>query len=361
MVYRVIGLMSGSSMDGLDIAYCVLEETGGAWSYTIEHSACAPFPNYWQEKLLQLSTVSVAEFTNLHTQFGKWMGEQVNTFITENSLQHKVHIIASHGHTALHLPQQGTTVQIGCGGTLAATTGIQTVSDLRIIDVALGGNGAPIIPIAEKLLFNNYNWFLNLGGIANISYQATQATAFDVCPANRVLNTLCKPLNITYDAQGQNAAKGNINIELLNKLNALPYYNQAYPKSLANEIGTEIIVPLINTYNISAEDKLATMVEHIAIQITNSVKQVNTSNTASNMLITGGGAFNTFLINRLQVHLTPLQVNVVIPNTETINYKEALGMALIGALRYREEDNVLASVTGASRNSVGGALWLGNQ
>jgi anhydro-N-acetylmuramic acid kinase len=362
MVYNVIGLMSGSSMDGLDIAYCTIEETGGQWAYTIEHASCAHFPMHWQTQLQQITTVDVPTFMKMHTAFGVWMGEQVNAFINEHNLHHKVHIIGSHGHTAFHFPADKTSVQIGCGAALAATTGITVVSDLRAMDVALGGNGAPIVPIAEKLLFAHHQLFLNIGGICNMSFRTKDVDiAFDVCPANRVLNLLMQPLQKSFDEDGVEASKGNILPEILAQLNDLDYYKKPYPKSLANEMGTDIILPMLQNADGSVQDKLRTMVEHIAMQIAKQIALLHTTNLPIELFVTGGGGFNTFLLKIIQSHLESLHVTIATPAKNVIDYKESLAMALIAVLRWREEDNVLASVTGASRNSIGGALWMGNQ
>jgi anhydro-N-acetylmuramic acid kinase len=362
MVYKVIGLMSGSSMDGLDIAFCTIEETGGQWVYSIDHATCAHFPELWKMQLKNITTADVPTFMKMHTAFGAWMGEQVNTFIDQNNLHHKVHLIASHGHTAFHFPEDKTSVQIGCGAALAATTGITVVSDLRAMDVALGGNGAPIVPIAEKLLFPNHQLFLNLGGICNISYRDNDTyIAYDVCPANRVLNELVASLQKPFDEDGIEASKGNILQEVLAQLNALDYYQKTYPKSLANEMGVEIILPILQNASGVVQDKLRTMVEHIAVQIANQIQKLHTTNTFIEIMITGGGGFNLFLLKIIQEKLSPLGVTIHTPEKNVIDYKESLAMALIGVLRWREEDNVLASVTGANRNSIGGALWMGNQ
>jgi anhydro-N-acetylmuramic acid kinase len=355
MVYNAIGLMSGSSLDGLDIAYCRIEETGGQWSYQIIHAECAAFSEEWKKSLSQLQQESISDFFKLHTSFGKWIGKSVNEFIAKYQLFHKVNLIASHGHTALHLPADATTVQIGCGAAIAATTGIATISDLRAMDIAFGGQGAPIVPIAEQLLFPDYKLFLNIGGICNISLASESRIAFDIAPANRVLNELVKEIGLAYDKDGFLAAKGKINFELLKQLNNLEYYKKSAPKSLANEFGLEIVLPLIQKSELSLEDKLNTMCEHIAQQIDLAIP---IEFSGQELLITGGGALHLYLISRIAFYLNTKNIKVKVPDQETVEYKEALAMALIGVLRWREEANVLASVTGASQDSVGGALWM---
>lgn len=360
MVYHVIGTMSGSSMDGLDMAYCILEENGGRWSYEIKQAACAPFTAEWKHKLRHLQELSAKELMVTHTAFGRWMGEQINSFIEKHSLFHQIHLISSHGHTVFHEPVDMMSFQMGDGASLAATTGLPVVSDLRNMDIALGGQGAPIVPIGEKLLWSDYSYFLNIGGISNITVNHEKGhIAFDICPANRVLNLLAKEKGFEYDEGGQLASKGKLNETLLDRLNNFDYYARKAPKSLSNEFGTVTVMDIMNQSDIPVEDKLCTMIEHIAVQLKNVIIEYTTGQPA-NMLITGGGAFNTYLIERIKTQLQPFQIEIILPDRHLIEYKEALVMALIGILRWREESNVIASVTGASRNSVGGALWMGH-
>jgi len=306
------------------------------------------------------------DYQLLHTSYGHYLGEQVTRFIQENNLQYQAQLIASHGHTTLHIPEKKMTAQLGDGAAIAAVTGINVVSDLRAMDIALGGQGAPIVPIGEKLLFTEHDFFLNLGGIANISYkQGEHFIAFDVCPANSILNRLASQAGKDYDDGGAMAMKGKVNEQLLVKLNEQEYYGHAYPKSLANSFGAEIIYPLIRDAGCEIEDEMRTYIEHIVQQIKSSVNSLLLANNdgASSenwkLLATGGGVFNTFLVEQLKNILKELNVEVIIPDENIIKYKEALIMALIGVLRWREENNVLASVTGASRNSIGGAVWMG--
>lgn len=359
MVYRVIGLMSGSSLDGLDIAYVHLHETAGKWTYEIIRADCYPYSAEWIEKLTQATSMNARDYLLLHTSYGQYIGQLVNRFIADNGLQYQVQLIASHGHTTFHLPAQKTTGQLGDGAAIAAVTGINTVTDLRAMDIALGGQGAPIVPIGEKILLGDYDFFLNLGGIANISLNdPVRYTAFDIAPANRVLNMLAAKEGKDYDAGGQMAATGKVNDELLSKLNALPYYADPYPKSLANDFGTDVVYPIVDAAGLSTADALRTYVEHIVVQINNAVQSLLPAKTGLKLLATGGGAFNDFMVQRLR---DILPVEVVIPNEDLVKYKEALVMALIGVLRWREESNVLASVTGAARNSIGGAVWVGQE
>ena len=369
MVYKVIGVMSGSSLDGLDIAYVQLQETAGKWTYEILQADCLAYEAEWIARLMNAVHLPGMNYQLLHTAYGHYIGQQVNVFIDKYQLHHQVHLLASHGHTTFHLPQQKMTAQLGDGAAIAAVTGLPVVSDLRAMDVALGGQGAPIVPIGEKLLLPGYNFFLNIGGIANLSFNQPEAyIAFDVCPANRVLNMLAEKTGRAFDENGQLAATGSVHNVLLEKLNGLDYYHKIFPKSLANDFGTTLVFPLIEAYGLREADALRTYTEHIAVQIARAAshllaheKAKNETGKTHSLLITGGGAFNRFLVERIQEQLKPFLIETVVPDQQLVNYKEALVMALIGVLRWREEYNVLSSVTGAERNSINGALWLGGE
>jgi anhydro-N-acetylmuramic acid kinase len=359
MVYKVIGIMSGSSVDGLDIAYVHLHEAGGKWAYEILAADCIDYSPEWKQQLTNAIHLPALEYQLLHTRYGHFIGEKVNHFINENGLHHKVDLIASHGHTTFHLPKQKMTAQIGDGAAIAAETQLPVVNDLRALDIAFGGQGAPIVPIGQKLLFGNYAYFLNIGGIANISVNKEgNYIAFDVCPANRILNMLAEEMNMEHDESGRIAASGKVNDALLQQLNALDYYQQHFPKSLANSFGVDAVYPLVKKANLSTQDALRTYVEHIVIQIKNALfKEITLAN--AQLFVTGGGALNTFLIERLQTILSEKGIEVIVPDERLVQYKEALVMALLGTLRWREEATVLSSVTGATASSVGGALWIG--
>jgi anhydro-N-acetylmuramic acid kinase len=371
MVYRAIGLMSGSSLDGLDIAFAEFHENGSKWEYEILQANCYPYPDEWLARLKGAIALTASDYQLLHADYGHYIGQQVNKFIEENQLQYKVALVASHGHTTFHLPNKKMTAQLGDGAAIAAETQLPVVTDLRALDVALGGQGAPIVPIGEKLLLSDYDFFLNLGGIANIAGSGKPplgSWGFDVCPANRVLNMLSNDIGKEYDRDGEMAAGGSINDELLKKLNALDYYQHPYPKSLANDFGTDVVYPLIRNSGCGIRDALRTYTEHIALQIKKAIAdlksgqrsvQSDSRRTNGQLLATGGGAFNTFLVERLTEQLNELNIEIIVPDEKLVNYKEALIMALIGVLRWREEYNILSSVTGAARDSIGGALWMG--
>ncbi|MFY0253441.1 anhydro-N-acetylmuramic acid kinase [Chitinophaga sp. 30R24] len=361
MVYNVIGTMSGSSLDGLDIVFAELTEIRGQWTYAIKAAETLPYEPEWADRLAGATALSARDYLLLHTAYGHYTGQRILSFIEKNQLDHKIHFIASHGHTTFHLPSDKMTAQLGDGAAITAVTGLPVITDLRALDVALGGQGAPIVPIGEKYLFSGYQYWLNLGGIANISAQTSNGfVAFDICPANQVLNSLVAALNKPYDNGGALAAGGVIDNHLLAQLNGLAYYAAPWPKSLDNDFGTATILPMIHELRISVQGKLRTYAEHIAIQVAHAAKALKSQlpEGTANMLITGGGAFNTFLVQLIQEKLMPLDITVTIPDEQTINYKEALIMALIGALRWRQEENTLSEVTGATRNAINGALWI---
>lgn len=363
MEYRAIGLMSGSSLDGLDIAFIIFTEIAGKWEYEIDKADCIPYPEAWKMRLSEASGLDAKSYLQLHTDYGHYLGASVMDFISKNQLEHRVQMVVSHGHTVFHEPASGFTAQLGDGSALAASTGINVVSDLRAMDVALGGQGAPIVPMGEKLLFPDYPLLLNLGGIANISAALPDGyIGYDICPANRVLNQLALQKGFAYDEGGQLSSKGFVRDEVLAVLNQQAYYKQPYPKSLDNGFGTDTLFPILQKANLSTQDALRTMVEHIVIQITRNtgrLAQKLSKEHPLQMLVTGGGAFNSFLMGRLQNSLSPLGITCVVPDEQTVQYKEALIMALLGLLRWRESDTVIKSVTGARRASIGGAVWMG--
>lgn len=358
--------MSGSSLDGLDIAFVSFEKQGSQWQFEIVAADCIAYSNEWQQKLRKATALSAKEYLALHAAFGKLCGDVVNDFIKQHNLAHQVQLICSHGHTVFHHPESGFTAQLGDGATIAALTGINTVSDLRAMDIALGGQGAPIVPIGESLLFPATKAFLNLGGIANLSLHTTDAIiAYDICPANRVLNALVARLDLSYDNGGAMAKSGFVRDEVLAKLNALPYYSQPFPKSLDNGFGLNVVLPILQNANLSVQDALRTMVEHICIQISRNLLRLGNrfamtaQNSPHQLMICGGGAFNTFLVQRLNELIAIGGWQVVVPEANIVNNKEALIMALLAVLRWREEATCLPETTGAARASIGGAVWIG--
>jgi anhydro-N-acetylmuramic acid kinase len=353
--------MSGSSLDGLDIAFVRLEEIRGHWSFEILQAECLPYSNQWAFALKHATDAPVQDFLKLHTSYGAYLGEQINGFIERHQLHHQVQFIASHGHTVMHEPHSHCSFQIGDGASIAAITSLPVISDLRSLDVALGGQGAPIVPIGDKLLFDNYDYRLNIGGIANITVPNKQRVlAFDVCAANQILNTLANREGLEMDSNGALASSGKLLTDILDDLNNQHYYKQSAPKSLSNQKAMELVFPTLLQSSYTTADMLHTAVHLIVTQIVMAVKRYPSVAESATILVTGGGAFNTYLIAKLSEALAEINVTVIVPDEKTVKFKEALVMALIGTLRWREESNVLSDVTGAVRDSIGGALWMGH-
>jgi anhydro-N-acetylmuramic acid kinase len=351
--------MSGSSLDGLDIAFVQFDEQSGKWDHEILEAECVPYSQNWINKLKNAVNLSARDYMLLDAEYGHYIGKQVLAFTERHQLHYKIALVSSHGHTTFHVPPR-MTGQIGHGAAIAAETGLPVVTDLRAVDVALGGQGAPIVPMGEKLLWRDTEMFLNIGGIANLSLNSSKYLAYDVCPANRVLNMLALTQGMEYDKGGALAASGSVDGPLLMKLNALEYYQRPYPKSLANDFGTDVIFPMLMQSGLSTVDLLATYTEHIAVQVSEAVGKhlAEISSPVPKMMVTGGGAFNDHLMERLTAMLEPMRVTAERPDAKLVNYKEALIMGLLGVLRWREDLTALASVTGASRDSIGGALWI---
>jgi anhydro-N-acetylmuramic acid kinase len=345
--YLVIGLMSGTSLDGLDIALCKFQFQDNKWSFEILETETRKYSDYWLGKLTSIHKAEAEELTKLHFEYGHFLGEQVNSFIGRTG--QKPEFIASHGHTIFHQPEKRYTLQIGDGNAIATQTGLPVVFDFRSMDVSLGGQGAPLVPIGDRLLFPEYDSCINLGGIANISFESNnQRIAFDICPVNQVLNSLSIELGKAFDNKGEMASEGNLNSDLLAKLNQLNYYKSKPPKSLGKEWVDENIPPLLDSFSIPLKDKLRTFTKHIALQITNTI-----DNNPGKVLITGGGAYNDFLIEKIKASTS---CEITLPNNELIEFKEAMIFAFLGVLRIRDEINCLSSVTGASRDSCSGVF-----
>ncbi len=341
--------MSGTSLDGLDIAFCEFSKTNHLWNYSIKFAETIHYTDQWKDLLSHLESASALEFVTADIEYGHLLGRLTKEFIDKTKLVPD--FISSHGHTIFHQPSKRITSQIGRGSAIAAETGVRVICDFRSLDVALSGQGAPLVPIGDALLFDTYDFCLNVGGFANISYQKNnQRIAYDVCPANIVMNQLALTEGYEYDPDGGLAEKGIVNQPLLKQLNNLAFYHEEFPKSLGKEWVVQHIFPLLKKSGLSACDLLATFCEHIAIQ----VAAATGSSRGKKMLVTGGGAFNTFLIGRIRHYAAP---EIIIPDNHTINFKEALIFAFLGVLRHRNEINSLSSVTGARKNSSGGAIY----
>jgi anhydro-N-acetylmuramic acid kinase len=342
--------MSGTSLDGLDIAICEFEGDADNLSYKILKANTISYSTAQRNKLRALPYLNVENYFKLHHQFGKFIGKEIVKFMAD--VPAKPIAIASHGHTIFHQPQKGFSTQFGCGATISAQTNMTTVCDFRSLDVALAGQGAPLVPIGDKLLFSQYQSCLNIGGIANISFTKNNSRiAFDICFANMALNYFAQLAGSDYDKNGDWAKQGNCNEELLNNLNNLDFFKIKSAKSLARENFENEFLYLIEKSKLPANDVLNTLVNHIAIQIA----AVLNENKLEDVFITGGGAHNIFLIEVLKKYY---KGKIIIPDATTVNYKEALIFALLGYLRLNEQTNTLSSVTGAKHDSAGGAVYL---
>lgn len=345
---KVIGLMSGTSLDGLDM--CLVDFMyDGRWNYTIDRTGSVDFPDWLRKQLADAQNMTAAEFALLHTRYGHFMGRSVAMFIKAIGI--KPDLIASHGQTVFHQPEIGFTSQIGSGAAIAAETGIDCVCDFRTTDVALGGQGAPLVPIGDKVLFGKYSSCLNLGGFSNISYANEDGSraAFDISPVNYVLNHYTRKIGLEFDRDGEIARSGQITNDLLHALDGLGFYKETGPKSLGREWVEAEVFPLIDSYELDTADILATFCEHVAHQICAKAPE-------GEVLTTGGGALNTYLIERMQSCAGDRTVFVV-PDRQTINFKEALVFALLGAMYVWDMPGCLSSVTGARIDNIGGCLY----
>ncbi len=348
-------MMSGTSLDGLDLALCSFHGEGTSWSYQLIRTGYQDYPPELRSQLEKAIGLKTTDLLSLDAQYGAWLGEQAAAFVGTDS--DSLDAVASHGHTVHHRPELGFTFQLGAPQYVALSSGLPVIGDFRSGDIALGGQGAPLVPIGDRLLFSTYEFCLNLGGIANISFEAGgKRLAFDIGIANMLLNHLVKPLGLRYDSEGALARGGQINTALLEALNGLAYYKKPYPKSTGYEWFSEEILPLIEAFPDRPENQLRTATAHIAHQVALQVRKVSKKGTGG-ILVTGGGALNTFLMELFQEELQP-DFKVVLPNPKLIEYKEAIVFGLLGALRLCGQPNVLASVTGARRDSCSGILCL---
>jgi anhydro-N-acetylmuramic acid kinase len=346
---HAIGLMSGTSLDGLDICYCSFYYDKTHWKYEIIKAINSKYNLQMRQLLTEAFNCSSRKLTEIHIDFGKYCGLAVNKFIEKEKL--KPDFIASHGHTVFHEPEKGINLQIGSGAGIYALTKIPVVCDFRSVDIASGGQGAPLVPIGDLHLFTDYAACINLGGFANISIKKNNnITAFDICPANLILNYLALTKGLQYDKNGQIASQGNIDTSLLTKLNQLEFYRTKAPKSLGIEWFNSAFLPLVKETEISVENAMATCVEHIAMQIA-----AELINVKGKVLISGGGAHNQFLVSQIRKHSA--KNDIVIPNKQLVDYKEALVFAFIGLLRLQNKSNCLSSVTGSISDTIGGCVY----
>lgn len=348
-VYTVIGLMSGTSLDGVDMACCRFHQSG-AWHYEIVATRHVPYTSNWIQKLNDAFYLEPDQLDELDMAYGNYLGELVLEFINTSGL--RPDLISSHGHTIFHRPEQGYTLQLGDGQIMSKITALPLVNNFRQSDVAKGGQGAPLVPVGDSLLFGDYGICLNIGGIANISYdQYGKRLAFDVCPANQVLNHLAGKAGLKYDENGTLASAGNVLPDLLHELNELDYYKKERPKSLGREWVGRVMLPILDQSQASLEDQLNTLCVHIAMQIGRATNDME----KSTMLVTGGGTHNNFLIHSISQQI---KHDITIPSVRLIDFKEAIVFAFLGLLRKLGHVNCLASVTGAYEDSCTGDLFM---
>ncbi|AWW30521.1 anhydro-N-acetylmuramic acid kinase [Echinicola strongylocentroti] len=351
--YKAIGLMSGTSGDGLDIAHCTFRRTA-TWSFVIDKASTVPFPVDLGRRLGGSHLLSGEELALLDVDFGSWMGKCVRQFCQENKLTPD--LVASHGHTVFHQPHKGMTLQIGSGWTLSQESNCTVINDFRSLDVSLGGQGAPLAPVGDHFLFPAYDFCLNLGGISNVSMMHNgKRAAFDVSPFNLLLNELARKKGLPYDRGGKMASAGTVNTTFLNQLNSVGFYQKEGAKSLGREEMESVFLPLLNQQEDTIENLLATLITHYTEQISKVIHHHPTIQT-NKLLVTGGGAYNDYFIKQLQQRLGTM-TEVVVPAPSIVEFKEAVIFAFLGVLKMNNEINTFGSVTGANRDSSGGVLY----
>lgn len=355
--YHILGVMSGTSLDGIDLAEINFSLLDGIWEYDIIKAETIAYPSIWKNRLQEAISCSQKEIEIVNSEYTVFLGEVISEFISRNQIKN-LDIVCSHGHTIWHQPKKGITLQIGNLPEIASLINQKVVCNFRVQDVTLGGNGAPLVPIGDRLLFAEYDYCLNLGGFANVSFedkslhnQESKRIAYDICPANIVLNYLTEQLGFLFDEGGAIARHGMLSEELFQKLNDLTFYNMTPPKSLGLEWVKKEIFPLMKPSSITIEDKLHTVTEHIAFQLSNQFAE------GSTVLVTGGGAFNIYLLERIKYYK---KINLIIPTPTLVEYKEALIFGLLGILKLRNENNCLKSVTGAEKDHCSGIIHIPN-
>ena len=341
--------MSGTSLDGIDIAQLWFTVSAkGDWSYKIGAAETVPYIEAMRLELKQAITWSRESIDGLNERYTKQLAQKISKFIKKNEI-HNLDAVCSHGHTILHQPENGLTLQIGNLPNISEILKQKVVCDFRVQDVLLGGQGAPLVPIGDQLLFSDYDYCLNLGGFANLSTNNNNTRiAYDICPVNVVLNQLCESLGLPFDDEGKIARNGNLDAVVFEKLNELSFYHTVPPKSLGLEWVKENILPVLQQSNLSKEDAIATFTAHAAWQIASQCKEYKS------LLVTGGGAYNTYLLERIANHKN---LALVLPVAKLLEYKEALIFGLLGVLKLRDENNCLSSVTGAHHDHSSGKIY----
>jgi anhydro-N-acetylmuramic acid kinase len=352
--YHVIGVMSGTSLDGVDLAHIMFSIEKEKWVFEIFEKETIGYSQNWIDQLKLAVDFSAEELQKLNKEYTRLLAKIISHFIEEHHIKN-LDAVCSHGHTILHQPGKGITLQIGNLPEIASLIQQNVVCNFRVQDVQLGGQGAPLVPIGDRILFSEYDYCMNLGGFSNISFeQNSKRIAFDIAPVNTVLNFYANQRSMKYDDKGQLSRTGKCDEKLLNELNALTFYQQSFPKSLGFEFVKETVLPIMESYSLSTEDKLRTFVEHVAQQTALALPIKK-----GQLLVTGGGAYHDFLMERIQFYLP--EMKIIIPSPKIIEFKEALIFALLGVLKLRGEINVLSSVTGAKEDHSSGEIFLINR
>ena len=347
--YLVVGIMSGTSMDGLDISCAEYYQKNNRWQFNLLQAETFCYNESIKGDFIKLFNRKL-NVEELDVQFGHNISDSIISFLERYNLHPD--LISSHGHTIFHEPEKGYTLQIGSGKIISERIKIPVVNNFRQQDIDFGGQGAPLVPVGDKLLFSEYHACVNLGGIVNISYDYNnERIAYDIGPCNMILNYLSKQKGQEYDNKGHMALQGQVDGALLDQLSYISYYNQSFPKSLGKEYVDDVFLPIINSYKLNTIDLLSTYVEHIAIKIANVLSKYNISNA----LFTGGGVFNSYLMSRINYYTN---TKIIIPSDQLINFKESIVFGFLGLLRYLKKDNCLGSATGAIKNHSSGDIYI---
>ena len=348
--YKVLGVMARTALDGVDLAHIICTIQNDKWDFQIWECETISYSAEWVNKLKIAVGFSDGELSELNQDYTLLLGQIIANFIEKHKIE-DLDAVCSHGHTILHQPQNGFTLQIGNLPEIAKYTNQKVVCDFRVQDVEFGGQGAPLVPIGDKILFSDFDYCLNLGGFSNISFEQNgDRIAFDISPVNTVLNFYANELGFDFDDKGQISKSGKLNPELLNELNALEYYKKSFPKSLGFHFVKEILIPLNEQFHVPIEDKMHSFTQHGALQIALSLPH-----QSGKILATGGGTYNDFLIENMKFNLPKMEI--IVPNKKILEFKEALIFGLLGVLKLRNEINVLKSVTGAKMDHSSGKIF----
>jgi len=336
-------MMSGTSLDGVDLALCHFKYQESKWTFEIIKAETIDYPENWYKTLKNAASLSSEDLIKTDRAYGSYLGKLARNFLRDQNID----FIASHGHTIFHQPSNGFTFQLGHGANIAAESNCMVINDFRSADVALGGTGAPLVPVGDELLFDDYPVCLNLGGFANISFKENQnRLAYDICPVNFILNKMCPP----FDKNGEKGKQGKLIPELFQKLNELEYYKLPFPKSLGSEWIKDSFLPVLTEFQLAETELLHTVYEHIAYQVSQAINRCR----GEKVLLSGGGAYNNYLVSLINKES---KKELIIPEKLIVEFKEALIFAFLGVLRYQKEFNCLKSVTGAGKDNIGGAIW----